>query len=94
VDFLCAYFAQYIPDIRVVRPEGTYLVWLDCRGLGLDTPQLKRLFQRKARVYPEAGTDFGPAGEGFIRINVGCPRPVLKQALSRIRAAVAGRRRI
>jgi cystathionine beta-lyase len=88
VAYLEQFMEKNVPQIRVVRPEGTYLVWLDCRALGLDTPQLSRLLHRRARVFLEPGTDFGPEGEGFMRINVGCPRPVLKEALKRMRAAI------
>jgi cystathionine beta-lyase len=88
IEYLENYVAEHIPQLRLVRPEGTYLAWLDCRGLGLDSKQLKRLMQDKARVYIEGGTDFGPEGEGFVRMNIGCPRAVLKLALNRIRSVV------
>ena len=88
LDFLQDYIDRNIPGIRVVRPEGTYLVWLDCRGLGLDKWALKRLMMEKARIFPDEGFIFGPEGEGFERINIACPRSVLKEALERIRWAV------
>ncbi|HEY2980484.1 MAG TPA: MalY/PatB family protein [Anaerolineales bacterium] len=86
--YMEAYFARHIPRIRVVHAEGTYLVWLDCRGLGLPQEEIKRLMLQEARVYLEEGTIFGAEGEGFERVNIACPRPVLKDALRRIRDAV------
>jgi len=75
-------------QITVVRPEGTYLVWLDCRRLGLDKWELKRLILNKARVYLDEGFIFGPEGEGFERINIACPRSILVEALDRIKNAI------
>ena len=87
-DFLEDYAAQHIPQIGVVRPEGTYLVWLDCRKLGLSKWELKDFMLREARVYLDEGFIFGPEGEGFERMNVACPRSVLADALERIRNAI------
>ena len=90
LDFLEAYIHAHIPGIRTIRPEGTYLVWLDCRGLGLDNPALKRLMMEKARIFPDEGFIFGSEGDGFERINIACPRSILEEALERIRRAVSG----
>ncbi|HHU70138.1 MAG TPA: pyridoxal phosphate-dependent aminotransferase [Thermoanaerobacterales bacterium] len=78
-----------IPQIKVVRPEGTYLVWLDCRGLGLDTEQLNDLMINKARVAFDDGIWFGIGGEGFQRINIACPRAYIHEAVKRIKKAVS-----
>lgn len=86
--FLEAYVAEHIPQITVIRPEGTYLVWLDCRRLGLDKWALKELMLEKARVYLDEGFIFGQGGEGFERINIACPRCILEEALQRIEKAV------
>lgn len=86
--YLQAYLGEQLPQISVVRPEGTYLVWLDCRRLGLDRWGLKRLMLDKARVYLDEGFIFGPEGEGFERINIACPRSILVEALERIRKAI------
>ena len=69
--------------------EATYLVWLDCRGLGLDPDGLERLFLDEAGVKLENGQAFGPGGEGFMRMNIACPRSLLHEALTRIAEAVA-----
>ena len=73
----------------MVRPEGTYLVWLDCRRLELDKWELKRLMLQEARVYLEDGFIFGDEGDGFVRINIACPRSILTEALERIKSAIA-----
>jgi cystathionine beta-lyase len=86
--YLEQYVAERIPQIAVVPPEGTYLVWLDCRGLGLDKWELKQLMLEGARVYLDEGFLFGPEGEGFERINIACPRALLVEALDRIRVAI------
>lgn len=86
-----AFVAERLPQIRVTPLEGTYLAWLDCRGLGLDPAALKRLWVEAARVYPEMGTSFGAEGAGFVRLNIACPRPLLLEALARLEAAVNGR---
>jgi cystathionine beta-lyase len=90
LEYLEAYVAERIPQIRVVRPEGTYLVWLDCRELGLDKLALKRLMMDEAKLYLDDGYIFGPGGEGFERMNIACPRSILAEALDRIRKAIAG----
>jgi cystathionine beta-lyase len=88
LDYLQDFIDNQIPGIRVIRPEGTYLVWLDCRGLGLDKWGLKRLMLEKSRIFPDEGFIFGPEGDGFERINIACPRSILNDALARIRRAV------
>ena len=88
--YLQDYVSQHIPLITVVPPEGTYLVWLDCRRLGLDKWELKRLMFDEARVYLSDGFIFGVEGEGFQRINIACPRSLLVKALERIKKAIDG----
>ena len=90
LDYLQDFITSHIPRIRVIRPEGTYLVWLDCRELGLDKWALKRLMLQKARIFLDEGFIFGPEGEGFERINIACPRLILEDALDRVRRAVDG----
>lgn len=87
-DFLCRFIAAEIPEIRVVRPEGTFLAWLDCRALGLDPGQLERLLLSKGRLVLNQGHIFGPGGEGFVRMNFGCPRAMLEDGLTRLIGAV------
>jgi len=88
LDFLMDYLNMHIPKIKVSRPEGTYLVWLDCRELGMKQKELVDFFINKAHVGLNDGTPFGPAEEGFMRMNIACPRSVLEEGLSRIETAV------
>jgi len=74
--------------MKLIPIEGTYLAWIDCRGLGLDGAALNRLMMDDARVYVDGGHIFGPEGEGFVRVNVACRRQTLEQALARIERAV------
>jgi len=90
LEYVESFVLDHIPRIQVVRPEGTYLVWLDCRKLGLDAAQLQHLMRDKARVYLDEGPLFGVEGEGFERLNIACPRSLLEEALRRIGSAVAG----
>jgi cystathionine beta-lyase len=77
-----------LPEMRFIRPEGTYLALLDCRDLHLEPDRLNDFFLKQAGVYFSDGRIFGPELEGFIRINFGCPRSVLLEALERIERAV------
>lgn len=88
VELMETFFKERLPGIRLVRPEGTYLALLDCRGLGLEPAALNDFFLKKGRVYFSDGTIFGPELAGFVRINFGCPRALLVEALERIERAV------
>jgi len=81
-------FESEIPEIKIIQPEGTYLVWFDCRSLGLDTQQLRNLMLNQARVFLDEGSLFGPEGDGFERINIACPQSLLMEGLQRIIAAI------
>lgn len=81
-------FAERIPRIKPNNPEGTYLVWLDCRDLGMDPKALRSFFNEKAKVGLNDGVTFGPGGEGFARLNIACPRSILEEGLRRIEEAV------
>jgi cystathionine beta-lyase len=82
------FFAKRIPKIKVIKPQATYLVWLDCRKLGLDDMALRKFMREKARVGFDDGFLFGAAGSGFQRMNIACPRSLLNEALTRIETAV------
>lgn len=79
-----------IPGLSMTRPEGTYLAWIDCKEAGLEQEPHK-FFLEKARVGLNAGAQFGPGGEGYVRLNFGCPRATLVAALERMRAALEAR---
>ncbi|MCD8007651.1 MAG: pyridoxal phosphate-dependent aminotransferase, partial [Clostridiales bacterium] len=85
------FLAEKLPCVKPFRLEGTYLMWLDCRALGLDKKELERFMQQEARLFCDEGYLFGRSGEGFERLNLACPRWVLEQALERLEQAVRGR---
>jgi len=86
-DFLYNVISDRLPGIHMARPEGTFLAWLDCREADLPvTPS--EFFLNHARVALQDGADFGPGGKGFARLNFGCPRSMLEQALTRMQAAM------
>lgn len=88
VRFVEDYCREHIPGIRPLRPQASFLVWLNCRGLGLNHDKLLELFIDKAHLALNDGEMFGPGGEGFMRLNVGTPRSVLRQALEQLAEAV------
>lgn len=88
IDFTDTYLCTHIPGIRVIRPQASYLVFLDCRELGLSQEKLVDLFVNGAHLALNNGTTFGKEGEGFMRLNVACPRSVLEKALSQLQQAI------
>jgi cystathionine beta-lyase len=88
LEFLTEYIETRIPRIKVIKLEGTYLVWLDCLDLKMDPMELRRFMREEARVGLDDGFVFGPGGEGFQRMNIACPRAILEEALGRIESAV------
>lgn len=89
IEFVIAYCKEHIPQIKPLRPQASFLIWLDCRALGLDHDQLIDLFINKAGLALNDGEMFNPGGAGFMRLNVGCPRKVLETALENLKAAIA-----
>lgn len=89
--FLENFVEKHLPGVQVIRPEGTYLVWMDFRGLGLTEPELEHFIVKEAKLWLDAGAVFGAAGEGFERINIACPRSTLRQALEQLAQALAAR---
>ena len=88
IDFTGNYLKEHVPGIGMIRPQASYLIFLDCRALGLPQEELTKFFAEKARLALNDGTMFGKPGEGFMRLNVGCPRSVLEQALRQLADAV------
>ena len=88
IEFLMQYIRQEIPEVKVVCPEGTYLVWLDFRKLGLSEQQREELLLKKAELWLDSGAVFGKSGEGFERINIACRRDTLKKALEKLKKAL------
>ncbi|MDB5053523.1 MAG: cystathionine beta-lyase [Bacilli bacterium] len=88
IDYTMNFIAEQLPVLKPMRPEGTYLLWIDCRGLNRDTASLKELMFGKAKVAFSEGSIFGLEGRGFLRINLACPQSVLREALDRFSHAV------
>jgi cysteine-S-conjugate beta-lyase len=84
VDFL----DERIPLIKPVKPEATYMIWLDCTALGMNGKELADFFVNKAGVGMNEGSDFGPGGEGYMRMNIACPEKRVTEALKRIESAI------
>ena len=83
-EYLVTFFNNELPDFPVVKLEGTYLVWVDCRKLGLTSVELEEKLIREGEVWLNPGSMYGAAGEGFMRINIACPQSRLAEGLRRI----------
>ncbi|MCH5266847.1 MAG: pyridoxal phosphate-dependent aminotransferase [Lachnospiraceae bacterium] len=88
LQFLQEYLERELPEIKLIPPEGTYLIWLDCRGLGLTPVELDDLVENKAKLWLDSGKIFGKVGEGFQRINIACPRATLEKAMEQWKNAI------
>ncbi len=88
IEFVIEWCRENLPQVRPLRPEASFLVWLDCRSLVLPQNELIELFVEGARLALNDGAMFGKEGEGFMRLNVGCPRAVLEKALISLKSAI------
>ena len=88
IDFIERYLKTQIPQVRFQRPEGTYLLWLDFRALGLSDEELEHFLGHRAKIWLIQGAAFGEGGSGFARLNAACPRSVLEEAMDRLNNAV------
>lgn len=88
IEFVEQFCSQYIPQIKPIRPQASYLVWLDCRGLNLNHEQIVELFTKRAKLALNDGAMFGSEGSCFMRLNVGTTRAVLTTALEQLKSAV------
>lgn len=82
--YVSDYINNYLPKIKVTPLEGTYLVWLDFKDLGLNEKELKDFMLNKAHLWTDLGYIFGESGKGFVRINIACPKSILKEALDNL----------
>lgn len=88
-DLVYDFVTTYMPGVRMWKPEGTYLAWLDCREAAIPEPYVPyEFFLKEGRVALNDGVTFGPGGEGFVRLNFGCPRSLLLEGLERMREAL------
>ncbi|QPA30518.1 MalY/PatB family protein [Thermaerobacillus caldiproteolyticus] len=90
IDNTSLFFEKHLPKLNVIRPEASYLVWIDCRRLEKTEQQLKQLLLHKGKIAVDLGSKFGEEGRGFIRLNVACARQTLEDALHRISIAFEG----
>ncbi|MBN2173566.1 MAG: PatB family C-S lyase [Bacteroidales bacterium] len=88
VDFVDGYLKNNIPKVRMIRPEATYMIWLDFRELKMNDRELKDFIILKARLGLNDGPTFGPGGDGFQRMNVACPQALVKEAMHRLEKAI------
>ena len=88
IDFVVDYCKEHIPQIHPMRPDATYLVWLDCRDLKMNQKELNDFFIKEAKLGLNNGADFERGLEGYMRLNVACPRSILKKALKQLEMAV------
>lgn len=83
-EYLSGFICKNLPRVKVMKPEATYLVWLDFTAYGMKDKQLNKFLVEKAKVGLNNGIRFGRNGDGFMRINIGCPRSIVEEALNRI----------
>ena len=88
-DFVAQYLSNHLPQIRLIPAQGTYLLWLDCRALGMTDAELKHFFVHKVGIGLSQGIQFGEAGSGFMRMNIATPRQTIQAALESIKKALA-----
>lgn len=88
IAYVDRYLRRNIPQIKAMLPQASFLIWLDCRELGMSQKSLMYFMKRKAGLYMNDGSMFGEEGKGFVRLNVGCPRSVLVKAMEQLKAAV------
>ncbi|MBA2482838.1 MAG: pyridoxal phosphate-dependent aminotransferase [Nitrosomonas sp.] len=88
-DYVATYLVEHIPEIKLIKPEGTYLLWLDCRALNMTDSQLNHFFIHEAGIGMSPGAQFGKVeGSGFMRLNIGAPRKTILTALEKTRNAI------
>lgn len=88
LNYLRDYLKERIPKVQLVEPEGTFLVWLDFRELGLDAKELENFLAQKARIALNSGYWFGRQGAGYARMTIACPKSMLKEGLSLLEQAI------
>ncbi len=88
VEYVAEFCEKHIPRIKVMKPESTYMIWLDCRELNLEGDELKEFFIKKAKLGFNDGLVFGTGGEGFMRMNVACPKATVEKAMKQLREAL------
>lgn len=88
LDYIRSFLAEKLPQVKLIEPEGTYLLWMDFRELDLNEKELEELIVKKARLWLDGGTMFGESGAGFQRVNIACPRSIIAEAMERLYQAI------
>ena len=88
INFVRVYLEENIPSVKLIEPEGTYLIWLDFGELGLENEELEDLIINKSGLWLDSGAIFGEDGKGYQRINIACPRKTLEQALNQLKSGI------
>jgi len=88
MNYVFDFINENIKEIIPFKMEATYLMWLDCRGLGLDSKGIEELFFKNAKIALDSGHWFGESGNGFMRINIACPRALLEEGLNRLQKSI------
>lgn len=82
------FLARYLPKLKIMKPDASFLLWIDCRKLGISEEDLREKLLYKGKIALECGSKYGHEGEGFVRMNIGCPRTTLKDGLNRLYTAL------
>lgn len=88
IDFVIEYINKNIPEIKIVKPEATYLLWLDFRGLNKTPDEINESLLNVGKIILNDGRPYGEGGEGYFRLNVGCPRSIVEDGLDRIKKSI------
>lgn len=88
IEYVKEEISTHLPELEVIDPEGTYLIWIDCRKLGLSDAELKKRLLEKGKLALNFGNAYGPGGEGFVRMNVACPKSTVIEGMKRLRASL------
>ena len=88
IEFVTRSLEREVASIKAIAPQATYLMWLDCRELGLDDKELEEFFVKKAKLGLNSGVSFGEGGSGFMRLNIGCTKETLSEAIKRLKRAL------
>lgn len=86
--FVAAFLTQHLPELTLTQQEATYLAWIDCRNLKLTSHEISQLLKEKGHLHISEGTIYGDFGEGYIRLNMACPRRVLEDGLNRLKSVL------
>ena len=87
MDYVASYLQEHLPMLKMRKPEGTYMVWVDFRGTGMSTEEIEHFIIHKAHIAVDMGTWFGQGGEGFLRFNLACPRCLVERAMKQLTEA-------